>query len=216
MRRYFVIFLTAVLIFITYLTNFFIHKKKEAGENLLLKQENQELRAQIQKVSVVAEDVELASKTAKRLPAVVFSVYPFNIKSEVTISLGEEDAIKDGGEVTLGDNILVGEVSQVFRRESAVKTIFDSSFEMPVRVGEKSANGLLQGGNEPKVILVEKNKDVQIGDLIYSADARFSYGLKIGEVNEIRELKTGAFKELTVKTPFNVSELRRVLVRISD
>ncbi len=110
----------------------------------------------------------------------------------------------------LEKDILVGQVTEVFENSSVIQTIFDPSWQSPVRIGDEETNGLFQGGNEPKVVLIEKDKPIKTGDIVYSVSQEFPYGLKIGEVIEIRQTAAGVFKEATLKMPFNVNELREV------
>ncbi len=111
---------------------------------------------------------------------------------------------------TYGNNILFGQVIKVFTDYSVVETDFDANFQLPGRVSEAQIDGLVQCGNEPKVSLIEKNKPIKTGDIVYSASQEFPYGLKIGEVSEVRETSAGVFKEATLKIPFNINELREV------
>lgn len=204
MRRYILLVFIVVLLGAVYLTGFFIKKERSFTENLRLKQENQDLRAQIQRLT----DSELPNE--KYLRAKVFSTYPFNIKNEITVNAGEKQGVKLGAVATIGDNILVGQVIKVFDNASIIQTIFDPNLELPVRIGKEEINGMLQAGAEPKVILIEK--PVEVGDVVYSAVAEFPYGLKIGEITQIKESAAGVFKEASIKIPFTVSELREIKI----
>lgn len=210
MRRYLIITLVIFLIGVTYLTNFFIKKERSFDENLRLKQENENLRAQIQKFQIPISNYQLQQKNY--LIAKVFSTYPFNIKNQVTINIGEKQGVKKMMTVTVGDNLLLGQVVEVFENYSVIQTIFDPNWQLSVRIGKEEINGLFQGGNEQKVVLIEKEKAIQIGDIVYSASHEFPYGLKIGEISEIKETVAGVFKEAVLKIPFNINELREVNV----
>ncbi len=214
MRRYIFLTLIILLLIITYSTTFFIEKKRSFNENLLLKQENQELRAQIQKIQIPVCGIQPPGDNY--LSAKVFSTYPFNIKNQIVIDIGENKGIKKMMAATVGENILVGQVIEVYKTSSVIKTFFDPNWQLPVRIGKEETNGLLEGGSEPKVILIEKEKPLQVNDIVYSASQEFSYGLKIGEITEIRESAAGVFKEAVLKMPFNVSELREVNVLLRN
>jgi len=209
-RRYFIILIIILLLGITYLTSFFIKKERSFDENLRLKQENENLRAQIQKFQIPISNYQLQQKNY--LIAKVFSTYPFNIKNKITINVGEKQGVKKMMTAIVGENLLLGQVVEIFENSSVIQTIFDPSWQLPVRIGKEEINGLFQGGNEPKVVLIEKEKAIQIGDIVYSASQEFPYGLKIGEISEIKETVAGAFKEAVLKIPFNVNELREVNV----
>ncbi len=214
MRRYILLVFIVVLLGAVYLTGFFIKKERSFTENLRLKQENQDLRAQIQHLTdfeLPNENYGTAPSDEKYLRAKVFSTYPFNIKNEITVNAGEKQGVKLGTIATIGDNILVGQIIKVFDNASIIQTIFDPNLELPVRIGKEEINGMLQAGAEPKVILIEK--PVGVGDVVYSAVAEFPYGLKIGEITQIKESAAGVFKEASIKIPFTVSELREIKIR---
>lgn len=208
MVRYISIGFIIILAATVYFGGFFIKKEKAFDENLRLKQENEELRAQIYKLQ--ATDYGLRTADKKYLPVKVFSGYPFNIKNQITVNAGEKQGIKASAPAVLKENVLVGKVAEIFENHSVVKTIFDPEWELSVRIGEKETNGLFQGGAEPKVVLIDKEKPLQVGDVVYSASDDFPYGLKIGEVKEIRENSSGVFKEAILEMPFNPAELREI------
>jgi len=210
MRRYLLIALIIFLAGATYLTNFFIKKGRSFDENLRLRQENEELHAQLQKYQ--ASSIKQQAVNGNYLTARVFSTYPFNIKNKITVNIGEKQGIKKSMVATVGENILLGQVTDVFENYSVIQTIFDPDWQLPVRIGKEEINGLFKGGNEPKVILIEKEKEIQINDIVYSASQEFPYGLKVGEVVEIKETAAGVFKEAILKMPFNVGELREIKI----
>ncbi len=213
LRRYFIILIVILLTGTIYFTAFFIKKERSFNENLRLKQENQELRAQAQKPQTI-NNQQSTTNDNNYLTAKVFSTHPFNIKNQITVNVGEKQRIKKLAPAVLKENILIGQVNEVFKNYSVVKTIFDSNFQLPVRIGKDEINALFQGGAEPKVVLIDKEKPVQAGDVVYSASAEFPYGLKIGEISEIKETSAGVFKEAILKMPFNVNELREVNIKL--
>ena len=213
MKRYLLTLLIILLIGITYFTVFFFKKERSFSENLRLEQENQDLRAQIQRIldcKLPDGECGTISSTGKYLSVKVFSTYPFNIKNQLTLNAGEKQGVKTQATAIVGLNILVGQVSGVFENVSVVRTIFDPNLELPVRIGKDEISGMLQGGALPKVILIEK--PIQVGDIVYSASAEFPYGLKVGEITEIKESAAGVFREAAIKIPFVVGELRELTI----
>ncbi|NCO15173.1 hypothetical protein COW77_00745 [Candidatus Wolfebacteria bacterium CG18_big_fil_WC_8_21_14_2_50_39_7] len=213
MRRYFLIAIIIAIVAATYLADFFIKKERSFDEVLRLKQENENLRAQIQLLKFNGQNSILNTNF---ITAKVFSTYPFNIKNKITINAGEKQGIKKSMVATVGENILLGQVTDVFENFSVIQTIFDPAWQLPVRIGKEEINGLFKAGNEPKVILIEKEKQIQTDDIVYSASQEFPYGLKIGEVAEIKETAAGVFKEAVLKMPFNVGELREIKILMTN
>ncbi len=217
MNRYLLSILIVILIAVTFFTSLFIKSGLPSSEDLILKQENQNLRAEIQSLLLSNSSRNTSSSAQGNqnyIKVRVLSAYPFNTKNQITVDAGEFQGVKKSMVVTLGENILVGEVKEVSPDTSVVQTIFDPQFELPVRIGVQEIDSLLQGGSDPKVALIDKTKAVSVGDLVYSAGAGMPYGLKIGEVSEIKESTAGIFKEASLRIPFNVSELREVEIII--
>lgn len=211
MKRHLIVVLTFLIFVIVYFTGFFIKKEKTFDENLRLKQENEELRAQIQESRLPIAALRSNSREDHRqLPAKVLSTYPFNFKNKITVNVGEKNGVKKSAVVVFGESVLVGQITDVGRDFSVVRTIFDPNWQLPVRIGKEEVNGLLQGGNEPKIVLIENDEFLEAGLVVYSAGEGIQYGLKIGEIKEINKDAMGVFKEAFLKTPFNVGDLREV------
>ena len=206
-RRYFLIVLIIAIAGGIYFTDFFLKKEREADENILLRQQNEDLLAQLQMAQLFGIAPEIGESF---IEAKIFSTYPFNIKNTITVSGGESDGVKKNMPALLGEGILIGRVSEVFGDYSIVQTVFDPSWQMSVRVGKLETDGLLEGGNEPKITLIEKSKPVEVGDVVYSASKDFPYGLKVGEVSRVEDDSAGVFKNAVLKIPFNANELRNI------
>ena len=195
---------------------FFITQKNLYDKNLSLKKDNQELKAQIfklQQAEKYQQDLSSANIWLKQYQykaTKVLSTYPFNIKNTILMAIGINDGAKKEMPVVVSENILFGQVDEVFNQYSIVKTIFDSSFQIPVRIGETEIDGFLMGGDKIKISLIGKDKDVKVGDVVYSASLNFPYGLKIGEIKEVDDSSSSNFKEAIVSPSFSLNDLRNV------
>ena len=208
MKRRLTAVFAVLIIVVVYFTGFFIKKERDFRENLLLKRENENLRGELQ---LAAAGIKEAQKN-DYLTAKVFSTYPFNFKNKITVNVGEKNGVKKSAVVAFGENIFIGQITDVGRDFSVARTVFDPNWQLPVRIGEEEINGLLQGGNEPRIVLVDNDEFLKAGLVVYSAGEGISYGLKIGEIKEIGKDATGVFKEAFLKIPFNVGDLREVNV----
>ncbi len=227
MKRGIFIGLIIVLVFVVFFTGFFIRKdfaqKLIFGdlykENLLLKEQNEDLKAQINRLQI-ADYVPSGHlpqgdklQTDIYLSAKIFSTYPFNFKNQLIVDAGEQQGVKKSAAATVGENILLGQIVEVFKNTGVVRTIFDPNWQLSVRIGKDEINGLFQGGNEPKITLIEK--PVNVGDAVYSAGSEFPYALEIGEISEIKESAGGIFKEAAIRMPYNVNDLREANIIIN-
>ncbi|MEK9150623.1 MAG: rod shape-determining protein MreC [Patescibacteria group bacterium] len=208
MKRRLTAVFAVLIIVVVYFTGFFIKKERDFRENLLLKRENENLRGELQ---LAAAGIKEAQKN-DYLTAKVFSTYPFNFKNKITVNVGEKNGVKKSAVVAFGENIFIGQITDVGRDFGVARTVFDPNWQLPVRIGEEEINGLLQGGNEPRIVLVDNDEFLKAGLVVYSAGEGIPYGLKIGEIKEIGKDATGVFKEAFLKIPFNVGDLREVNV----
>ncbi|MFH1346907.1 MAG: rod shape-determining protein MreC [Spirochaetota bacterium] len=208
MKRYILAVLIIILVIVVFFTGFFIKKERFSNENIQLKKENENLKAELQGLKI--ENFEPKILRDGFLTAKVFSIYPFNVKNQITVNAGEARGVKKLAPALFGKNILLGQVIEVSKNYSVIQTIFDPNWQLPVRIGEKEINGLLQGGNEPKITFIEKDKPISAGDAVYSAKQDFPLGLKVGEISEIKESAPGIFKEAVLTVPFNMGDLREV------
>ncbi|AKM78341.1 MAG: Cell shape-determining protein MreC [Candidatus Wolfebacteria bacterium GW2011_GWC2_46_275] len=226
MKRIVLISFTAIILIVTFFSGIFIPKRAFVvsvnfakqylrtdfyQENVLLKLQNENLKAQLQRVQDVPDGgVIFDEHRSDRIAANVFSTYPFNMKDTISVDRGSSDGVANAMVATVADSILLGQVTGVREHSSVVRTIFDSHWQLPVRIGPDNINGLFEGGNDPKVVLVEKQ--IKVGDGVFSAAKEFPMGIKIGEIKEIKEEAGGIFKEATIRTPYSIGEVRAIFL----
>ena len=222
MKRIVIISLTLVLLSVTFFSGVFIPKHVFVAttrfvqqyfktdfyqENLLLKLQNEDLKAQLQRVK--DGDSEPPNRQP-RLEAHIFSTYPFNMKDTIVIDRGSDDGVAPTMAVVVSDSILLGQVMSVDRHTATVRTVFDSHWQLPVRIGSDNVNGLFEGGTNPSITLVEKS--IKVGDGVFSAAKEFPMGIKIGDVDTIQEDAGGIFKAATIRTPYTIGDITTVSV----
>ncbi len=183
----------------------------------------QELVRRVQ--SLEAERVTLRSiqdsiAYDKGKPAFVFSRYPFNAKQEIVVSIGSDNAISIGDVAMVPSNgpdgqpsgVLLGKVTKVYEHTSVVQTVFDSKFEMAVRVGDHSVDALLRGGGVPHITLIPRRSGVQKGDIVYSASQTMPYGLALGAIDELAPAKDTALDEASLVLGYDINRLQAITI----
>lgn len=213
MRRYIIIAITIALGVVTYTTPLFLKKERNGAEEDRLKVENRDLLARIDRMQIAYEEVT-KERDELIVRGKIFSQYPFNTKNRITVSVGESEGVRLAQIATVGDNIVLGYVREVAPHTSVVETVFDPSLQLPVRIGIHEVDGMLQGGAEPKVVLIEKTKAIQVGDAIYGVANNMPYGLKIGEVGTIQDKTGNVFNEAVIRFSYSINELREVGIRV--
>ncbi len=195
-------------------------------QNLLL--ENESLKAEIAKLQELqnppAGGLPLAGWPTKNslLGALVYSSYPFNFKNEILVNAGEKQGAKSGqaavifplvsSEPIMASPIFAGKVEKVFENTSLVETIYDSRFQMSVRIGKNGVSALLKGGNEPELFLIPKDVEVAEGDAVYSTEPKLPYGLTLGVLANPRISANQFFKEADIETNYNPADLKSLFI----
>ena len=168
---------------------------------ILLEQENADLRAELFRETIMPED-----------SAIVYSSYPFNSKSEIIISWGENRGVLVGDAAIYGTSIFVGRVKEVTLDKSVVTTIFDPGFETSVRIGTSGIDALMRGGNELVLEFIPGEAKIEVGDKVVTAGSDLPYGLEIGQIGEVRTKAGSVFQSATLKPSFEIKTLRDVSI----
>lgn len=187
-----------------YLGNFFNQSSGDADLHLKiseLEKENENLKAQLFREAIGLDEGE----TIK-----VYSSYPLNIKSEIAIAAGREQGLAVSDVITYGENVLVGVVTKVFNSSAVVRTIFDPSWEIPVRIGKSETDALMEAGTELRLTLIPREALIEPGEPVITSGSLLPYGLLVGYIKEIKEPPGSTFKEAVVEPSLSLQDLRDV------
>lgn len=166
-----------------------------------LTKENESLRAEISGI------VKRNNNDIK-----VYSTYPFNGAGDISIAAGKKNGIQLGTIITFGSKVFIGKVAQVNDSSSIVRTVYDPSYQIAVRIGTKEVDGLFKGGLNPIIDLIKTDSDIKEGDAIVTAGPDLPYGLFIGTVKNITQVQGYPFKQVKVELGVELSSLRDVSI----
>jgi cell shape-determining protein MreC len=172
--------------------------------------ENQSLRAQLEQAESTPSIIEQDKKRYIRAP--IYSSYPFNSSNELLIAAGSGSGVLEGATVFIAPGVFIGQVTSVTDDKAVVRTVFDSGWELPVKIGEGKVDALLVGGQEPKLTLVSKRKPLIGGELVVLASREFAYGLTLGTVAELRQSKESLFLEGRLITGYTLADLSELYI----
>lgn len=174
-----------------------------------LRAENMALGIELEKLLSLKESV--SHFTPDALKVEIYSRYPFNNKDELIMAAGSVAGIKAGMAV-LYNGLFIGRVKEIRERVSLVKTIFDPSFELSVKIGDGKNNGLFKGGSNPKITLIGKEADIKSGSGVFSANIDLPHGLPLGEVADIYDETGGVWRTASLKIPYDLQTISAVSV----
>jgi rod shape-determining protein MreC len=224
--------LTAPFQKIAYLSS----KKIADGKDFILaigdlKKENERLMSENMKLSVENakfRDVEKQNEALRKelglLPmrkfqletAYVISYDPDGSGKWVEISKGEENGIKEGMPVVVGQGTLAGRVEIVSKGTSRISLLTNPQSAVSAMTSNSQAKGIVRGEYGLGVIfdMVLQTEELKIGDeIITSGVGRdFPRGLFIGKVTETRTSPDGLFKQAKIVSPVEFSKLEIVSI----
>jgi cell shape-determining protein MreC len=164
-----------------------------------LQRENADLRVQLSGLDHKAEG-----------DYVVYSSYPFNNRSEIVIGDIDEFTVSLGDTVVYGNSILVGKVKLLTGNQAIVTTIFDPGFETAVRIGDSSTDALIRGGNSLELSLIPEDALIEVGDVVYTSNKDFPYGLEVGTIARIDNVQNTPLRTAQVEPSIGINNLRHV------
>lgn len=171
--------------------------------------QNEVLSARLAKLQNLA--LQLPNAPPNYLRAMVYSRYPLNFKNEILVDAGANQGVAIGKAVVF-QGILIGSVEKVFSDSSLVRTIFDGTFKVPVRVGSAGYDALLVGGAYPKATSMEKKAVLHAGDIVYTAASGFPYGLPIAVIRAAGISPDGLFAEAALGFAYDINSVQTVLI----
>jgi rod shape-determining protein MreC len=172
--------------------------------------ENEVLKAELAQVQALQS--QLPTAFSNDIRAMVYSRYPFNFKNELTVNAGLDQGVATGSTVFF-QGVLVGQVQSVSRDTAIVQTVFDNGFKMPVRIGMKGYDGLLQGSSYPIVGSIAKSSIVNAGDIVYAAGPGFPYGIPIGEISATSTSADSLFEQASLNFAYDINSIQTVLIQ---
>ncbi len=190
--------------------------------NLLLKQENRELRAELQKVKEVSlqnarlrkllafvDDLDLPA-----LPAQVIGEDASNWARTIMIDKGSAAGLKNGLPVVAAQGV-VGRVIKVAPNSSRVLLVTDASSAVAALIQRTRTRGVVRGrGDTLSVEYALRNADISKGDLLVTSGMGgvFPKGLPLGVITSVQTDQFGLFQQVSAIPTIDFSHLEEVMV----
>lgn len=193
-----------------------------------LRDENDRLRSELDRIEDQAADIErletkvrelerildVSAGDHRLLTAEVISAPLSNWDQSVEIDQGSGDGVKKGMAVITAGNSVFGRITSTSGGRSTVELITEPRFEVGIRLDDgPRAVARGQGQGKPLVIDSIEAPDVEVGDFVYTSGvtlSAFPADLKIGEISVVEELPTGA-RRLEIEP---LADLRSVYVKV--
>jgi rod shape-determining protein MreC len=206
-----------------------------AGNIGRIKQENQDLRAENERLKTQVTQMQEAQAEATQtadlqsaaqlfpnadfLDASVIAHGSDNIHDTVELDKGSSDGLQTGMIVMGKGGALIGVVYKTMSTASWVRLITDPDSDVNGVVLETRAMGTVSGALNQRLQLqfVQENTDVQAGDTVITSGlgGNFPKGLLIGRVSKVAGGQNDLFKTIAIDPAIRPDTLEEVLVMTS-
>jgi len=183
----------------------------ETAENVLIKEENEELRKQLDffsKNDLIHIGAEVIGRTVDPLSTVI------------TINRGKKDGVIPTNPVIVGEGVLVGTVIETFDHMSYVRLINDNQSRVGATLLNKDHTiGLVEGGYDIGVQMnfIPQNEVVSPGDIVVTSGLteNMPRGFTIGRVEFVEKQPLEPFQQAILDPLADLSYLTMVSVVIT-
>ncbi len=208
----------------------------QGGRDLVaLREENRELRAQVDRLSVELLHLEEANKEIEHLRALLdftrtYPAYQFkgaevvghavgsgasNLFPDLVLDVGASDGIRRNMPVVT-ERGLVGRVLEVYPNACRVLLIVDARSSVNAMIQRNRVTGLVEGRPGGKLVMtrIPHDSSVAEGDVVITSGlgGMFPKALIIGQVSKVIRDEVGLYQEAEVQPTVDFGGLERALV----
>ena len=195
-------------------------------QNIVLKQQNQELRSQLRQT----EEISLQNARLRKLlafvdeldrpalPAQVIGEDASNWSRTIIINKGTRAGLRSGFPVVAADGV-VGRIIKTAPNSSRVLLITDASSAVAALIQRTRTRGVARGrGDDLSIEYALRDSDIQVGDLLVTSGMGgiFPKGLALGSVVSVERDPFSLFQQVRAKTTTDFSHLEEVLVIVGE
>jgi rod shape-determining protein MreC len=157
---------------------------------------------------------------AKLVPADIITASTEGLRGELIINRGRDDGLAKDFFV-IGDNSIIGTISDLSARTAKVRLFSDASSAVQVNIAGLEINMLMQGdgGNLAKIKLVPVKHKIKVGDavLVRKKPGYLDIAMIVGAVQQCkRDDKNPALWDITVKPACDIGKLSDVAVIVMN
>ena len=157
---------------------------------------------------------------AKLVPADIIAASVSGLRSELIINRGKDDGVRKDM-FAIGDNSVIGIISELSARTSRVRLFSDTSSTVQINIPGIETNMLMQGSgnNTAKIKMVPVKHQIKIGSLVMlrKKPGVLDSAMVVGEVQQCkRDNKNPSLWDITVKPSCDITKLNNVAVIIMN
>ncbi len=200
--------------FNTQISSIFYSKSSLLDENEILKKEIRDISLKLLDRNLLYEEnLSLKERlgrsgSGQTVVARVIARPPQSLYDTLVVDAGSKEGIKVGEKVLYGDNIMIGEIAEVFEKTSKVKLFSSSGENINVTVGKNVVPALAVGaGGGNFEIKIPRDTPVSLGDSILAPSIMPHL---LGVVEYIEPKESDPFERILFKSPISPLEIETV------
>ncbi len=138
----------------------------------------------------------------------VISKPPRSFYDTLVVDAGSKEGIQVGEKVLYGDNIMIGEIAEVFEKTSKVRLFSSSGEVIDVTIGKRAVPALAVGiGGGNFEIQIPRDTLISLGDSILAPSIMPHF---LGVVEYIESKESDPFERILFKSPISPLEIETV------
>ncbi len=200
--------------FYTQISSIFYSKSTLLEENDTLKKEIQDISLKLLDRNLLYEEnLSLKERLGRSgngqtVVARVIAKPPLSLYDTLVVDAGSKEGIKGGEKVLYGDNIVIGEVAEVFGKTSKVRLFSSPGENINVTIGKHAVPAIAVGaGGGNFEIKIPRGTPISLGDSVL-APSIMPYFLGVIEYIESKE--SDPFERVLFKEPISPLEIETV------
>jgi rod shape-determining protein MreC len=151
------------------------------------------------------------SQNQNSILAYVLVKPPQSFYDNLVLDAGTNLGVQKGDKVMASDGIIIGEISEAYSNTSTAKIFSSSGQKMDAVIERGNVPVSLEGaGNGSFETKLPKESDIKVGDYIVAIDGS---GAVLGKVQDIETTDNDSFQRVLIKGPFNIFQIRSVLIQ---
>lgn len=184
-----------------------IQLKSQIAELKNIRNENEELRSQL----------ELAPREEYELEAALVNGKNLAKGSEILyLNKGKKDGIASGMPVIISEGILIGKIEKVFSGSCEARLILDSEIKVNAEILESQTKGIVHGeyGSSVVMDMIPQSIEIKKDETVVTSglSGTFPGGLLIGYVKDVTTTADQLFQKASLNLPIEIDEARMAWV----
>lgn len=187
------------------------------NENLKLKYQLVKLREIETENEIFRKELELKKKSEfDLLASMIIGLDLAGDRKIIYLDKGEEDGLKVGDPLIVGEGILVGQISEANSRSSKAELILDKNIKINAEIQENQIKGIVQGrhGTSANMEMIPQTADLKKGQTVITSGlgGGLPRGLLIGYIEDYQMTVDQLFQTASLKLPVDFKNLRMIWV----